>query len=195
MGDIVFILEEKSMELFLRSIESALREHLGLTGQRFLYRSPNGKGNMRKGCHQVIRLHAKAPPGCRFMIVCDRDDDDCIRLKKDIQEIASQCEVSGRSRVRIVCRELEAWLLGDRVAFVAAFPGSGIGKATHERPDNLPRPKEIVQRTARSKATPKIARRVGSKMTAESIGNNKSASFRCFVSGLDRLCGKHRQPR
>lgn len=195
MSDVVFIVEEESMKVLLDTILPILRDHLRLGSRRLRCVQSKGKGNLKAKCMGFIPGQAKRRPGSLFVILCDQDDDECKKIKRDFVDIARKCGVSGRSRIRIVCRELEAWLLGDRVAFELAYPDSRISKRDHANPDNVTKPKRIVIRHAKSNKPVEIAQQVGRKMTIESIRDNTSVSFQQFVSGLARLCEEHRVRR
>lgn len=191
MGKIVFLVEEESMKTFLATIEPSVRRLLNLQGKGMLYLSFKGKDKLRKKAAKQIRAYRDTYPDCRFVVLCDQDADDCKALKKVFQDIIDQCGVAKRSRIRIVCKELEAWLLGDRPALEAAFPNSQIDKKAYANPDNVSNPKKLVLRKTGSSVPTKIARQVGSKMSVDSIKRNRSASFRQFVSGLALLVKKH----
>lgn len=188
MSDIVILVEEDSMKVFLKAIEPALRHLLGLRGRKMVCISPRGKGNLKTRCARFIRNQRMLRPRCQFMIVCDQDHDDCRKLKNLLLEIAKQCGVAKLSCVRVVCRELEAWLLGDIAALKAAFPGADTRRIARFVPDSISDPKKIVSHLAHPRTAKQIAWRVGSNMSAASIGENRSASFQHFVSGLGRLC-------
>lgn len=181
------------MVAFLKAIEPSIRDLLGLRRRRFRYYSADGKGNLMKKCSLVIRTHMAESPGHQFVILCDQDTEECTALKARFVRLVKLHGATGRCRVRIVCRELEAWLLGDRVAFEAAFPGSGIARNIHDNPDGVLDPKRLVCRATRSFPVTQVAARVGRKMDSDSIKRNHSTSFQCFLSGLARLCGQHRQ--
>lgn len=181
------------MSEFLRAISPAIRNLLGLWRRKLIFHSLHGKGNMIGKCSRLIRAHERRRPGSLYVVLCDQDEGDCLKLKRTLLDVTKQCGVSGRSCVRIVCRELEAWLLGDRKALEAAYPKSRIDKRAHANPDSVSRPKKLVMRGTASRRPTMVARNVGSKMTAASIKNNRSASFQHFVSGLARLCEKHRK--
>ena len=60
-------------------------------------------------------------PGSKVLITRDQDSADCRIVKNDIQRILDDnchCDYS----IRIVCKELESWFLGDSEAIKKAFP-------------------------------------------------------------------------
>lgn len=73
------------------------------------------------------------PTDWRIVVVVDRDGDDCINLKAELEAMATKAGLitrstrrSPRSRFsvvnRIVVEELEAWYFGDWEATCAAYP-------------------------------------------------------------------------
>jgi hypothetical protein len=143
----------------------------------------------------------------RVLVVVDRDNDDCVALKRRLEAAALAAALptktapgsDGRFRVvnRIVVEELEAWFLGDPSALCAAYPGvpsSFAAKAKYRDPDGvrggtweaLAKLLSTAGHYRGSGHLPKIevARRVSAHMTTES---NRSHSFQVFVGGLQAL--------
>lgn len=139
----------------------------------------------------------------RVVVLVDRDDDDCERLKRQLEQAAKTAhlptkscpDMEGRILVlnRIVVEELESWFIGDPMALRAAFPklpaisgDSGIFR----NPDNggsweaLHR---FLKRHGIYKSNyPKIeaARKIAPHLD---VTRNRSASFRNFCIGVDVL--------
>ena len=68
---------------------------------------------------------------CRIVVVIDRDDDDCVRLKQRLEKMANDAGLATRSNAkggaytvvnRLAIEELEAWYFGDWMAVQAAYP-------------------------------------------------------------------------
>lgn len=71
------------------------------------------------------------PRSWRIIIVVDRDDDDCEKLKNDLEAIAHGAGLTTKSRHRgthftvvnrLAIEELEAWYFGDWGAVCQAYP-------------------------------------------------------------------------
>jgi len=155
-----------------------------------------------------LKGYARWPnPGLRVLVLVDRDDDDCRRLKTRLEDARrtaglhskTQPGPDGRFQVvnRIVVEELEAWFLGDVSALVTAFPGlpeSLSHRQAFRDPDAVRGGTwEALHRLlkksgyyAGSSKLPKIdvARRVAKHMDP---ARNRSASFRAFATGLTAL--------
>jgi len=68
--------------------------------------------------------------GTKVIVLVDRDDDDCVELKRSIEEMAERSGLRVRSRsgrddwqvsVRIAVEELEAWYFGEWQAITEAY--------------------------------------------------------------------------
>jgi hypothetical protein len=70
------------------------------------------------------------PKDWRIVVVVDRDDDQCRKVKQKLEDIAARVKLRTRSRAsscwqlvnRIAIEELEAWYFGDWQAVRAAYP-------------------------------------------------------------------------
>ena len=127
------IVEEASAEAALQSLlptllgETSFSIHAYLGKSELLRRLPDrlrGYG-LRRKTDTWFRDH------CRIVVMVDRDDDDCAKLKKDLEKFANDAGLLSRSRAngkpyvivtRIAVEELEAWFFGDWQAVVAGYP-------------------------------------------------------------------------
>lgn len=77
----------------------------------------------------------------KVAVLVDRDDDDCLVLKQQLQDFAANAGLTTRAigsdsfqvLNRIVVEELEAWLLGDAEALNRAYPKVPISLAYQAR--------------------------------------------------------------
>ena len=89
------------------------------------------------------------PPDRRIVVLVDRDDDDCLRLKGRLESMAANAGLTTRSTssdgafsvvTRIAVEELEAWFFGDWEAVRAAYPRVNANvpaQAKYRRPDAI----------------------------------------------------------
>jgi len=136
----------------------------------------------------------------RIVVLVDRDNDDCINLKHTLERMAREAglhtktapDAQGTFTVlnRIVVEELESWFIGDPQALRKAFPSlPKINPNTKpfQIPDNggdweaLHRflKKHGLYRNGFRKI--EAAQKIAPHMD---VNNNRSASFRQFVSGM-----------
>lgn len=136
-----------------------------------------------------------------IIVVVDRDRDNCIHLKKQIQDAATRvgltsCSVSrstsGQVLTIIAIEELEAWFIGDVPALRAAYdriPKSLENRRKFREPDAITGgTAEALERLLKEYgyhrgglAKGKLAETVAPHM---SLSNNRSPSFKYFVESL-----------
>ena len=110
-----------------------------------------GKGDLLANLVPRLKGYARwLPEDWRIVVLVDRDSQDCLKLKKNLETAARQAGLCTRShpgsgsRVQVINRiaveELEAWFFGDVEALRAAFPGvpPTLGqKARYRNPDAI----------------------------------------------------------
>jgi hypothetical protein len=183
---IEFLLEEPSMENFLRIIlPQILPDDLSLDVNCYL-RPHNGKSDLLKSIPNKVQVFSNFHIPAKLVIVHDQDTSDCIALKAQIQElvnIGNPCDVL----IRIPCRELEAWYLGDMDSIKYIYnrfkPENHKNKAKFRNPDILMASDEM------KKLCPEFQKGYASKNIPlhMNIDINKSASFNNFISGLNNF--------
>lgn len=79
-----------------------------------------GKRDLEKAFQDTIPSISRIP-GSRIIVTLDQDSGDCKDVKRHIKELIGlncHCEYL----IRIACRELEAWYLGDLKAIHDVYP-------------------------------------------------------------------------
>lgn len=147
----------------------------------------NGKGELAQSV--PIKLRGWREPGVRFVVVQDQDSGDCYAAKETLVEL---CRGARRpdTTVRIVCRELEAWYVGDIDALSAAFPQARESALRKLRGARFRNPDAVVQPAkALAELIPNFQKRQGARSMAEVISrdNNRSRSFQVFINGVQNL--------
>jgi len=181
-----FLLEEPSMENFLRIIlPNILPEDICLDVNCFL-RPHNGKSDLMKSIPNKVQVFSNFHIPSKIVIVHDQDTSDCIALKAQIKglvNINNACDVL----IRIPCRELEAWYLGDMDSIKPVYsrfkPENHKNKAKFRNPDNLMASDEM------KKLCPEFQKGYASKNIPKymNININKSTSFNHFIVGLNNF--------
>jgi hypothetical protein len=186
MKTVVFLLEELSAKIFLEGLIKAnfLFEEEDLSLRYLVF---EGKQDLEKNI--VRRLKDWRLTDTYFIIMRDQDSGDCFAIKEALQE---KCKSAGKesvSIVRIACRELESFYLGDLVAV-----GKSLGlptlaknqsKASYRNPDALESPSKVLEQLTKNKYQ-KIdgSRKIAPNMTPN---KNKSHSFLVLYSSLSRI--------
>jgi hypothetical protein len=151
-----------------------------------------GKQDLEKALRTTVPSISKIP-GAKILITRDQDSSDCISLKNmmnDIIALSCKCDFY----IRIVCKELESWFLGDLLAVQSAYPrlkpDQHQNKADFRNVDRIANPNKYLL-----KILPEYANRdnLPKLEVSESIApfldfdRNTSSSFNHTVSAIRRL--------
>lgn len=196
--------EEPSMEAFLRELLPRFLAR-DLAWQAVNYGS---KQQLLARLPKRMMGYAAIPAEHRplSLVLVDRDDDDCVGLKRQIEMACQAAGLHSRTRPdatgcfdvvsRIVIEELEAWFFGDAGAVEQGWSGSGkaLRKAAYRAPDAIRGGTHeaflrVLQGAGHLRGLdrlPKIdvARIMGGLLTPDA---NISPSFRQFWTGLHAL--------
>ena len=140
-----FLVEEPSMETFLRGVLPRLLGHVS-----FEIRTFQCKDDLLKKLPNRLRGYAWCPEDYRIVVIVDRDNDDCHALKQTLEQHAAAAGLPTRANRReghftvinrIAIEELEAWYFGDWHAVRAAYPRvseSTPRRTAYRDPDAIP---------------------------------------------------------
>ena len=181
MKQLVFLLEEPSAKAMLKGVlPSILPENIDVKYHIF-----SGKQDLRKRCYNRLRVWQQS--NAKFIVMCDQDVGDCQPLK---QALMVQCQRSGKTDVlvRIACRELEAFYLGDLQAVECAMGVKNLAKlqqkAKYRDPDQLQNPAKILKKLVPNYQKVSGSRSIGPHLN---IQQNTSKSFQALIAGIQRL--------
>lgn len=181
MKHLVFLLEEPSAKDFLEAVVPRLIPDDVVL--RFLVFE--GKSDLENSI--TPKLQGWRLPNSAFVIVRDQDAGQCKVIKKRLLRLASN-SLKTRFLVRIACRELESWILGDWGAVAQAFQEPHLAsyskKAAYRNPDELANPVDELRKFIPGYQKRDGARRVGPLVD---FGRNQSNSFRVFCEGVRTL--------
>jgi hypothetical protein len=142
---IEFIVEEPSAKAFLDGLLGRLLSTVSYAIYPF-----QCKDELLKRLPDRLRGYSTwLPATFRIVVVVDRDDNDCEKLKAKLEQFAQNAGLATRNRRdqnrfvvvnRIVIEELEAWYFGDWQAVRAAYPrvpATVPNKAQFRDPDGI----------------------------------------------------------
>lgn len=181
MKTLVFLLEEPSAQ---DALEGVLPKIIP-ADVRVEYLVFEGKQDLEK--RMARRIRGWLGEQSLFVVLRDQDSGNCRRIK---QELVDRCTEGGRpdALVRIACRELESWFVGDWQAVGEAFSLPGLhkqsAKALYRNPDKIGSPVAELRKFIPTYQKRDGARRIGRHLAE---GRNQSRSFQVFVQGLNRL--------
>lgn len=179
---LVFLLEEESMAAFLRGLlPRILPAHIA-----WVVIPQEGKQDLEKSIPRKLR--GWRTPNTHFIIVRDQDAGDCLKIKERLRAL---CEKGTRpdTLVRIACKELEAYFLGDPEALADVAGDRKIirrlRRARYRDPDSVTCPSAVTGKWAPQFGKVGLAREMGERIDVE---GNRSSSFRQLLGGIGRLC-------
>jgi hypothetical protein len=183
---VVFLLEERSAKEMLEGLLPRIF-HDGITFQCIPFQ---GKQDLEK--QLSIKLRGWLEPNIQFVVLRDKDSEDCKEAKKRLVTI---CRDAGKPNtvVRIACTELESWYLGDLHAVEKALSAKGIAKLQNKQkyriPDNVANAAEELEKITKKKYQ-KIAgsRAIGKEL---SLDKNCSVSFQFFIKSVESFVKNH----
>jgi len=180
MTRLVLMLEEKSAKVFLEGVIPKIAPRLSFTPI-----THEGKKDLESSLPRKLRAW-REPKVC-FLVLRDKDSEDCIALKNRLLKI---CGDAGRRDcvVRIAVHSLESWLLGDMKAVSAAYGKPAIAglsrKAKFRNPDRLANAEDELL-----KIIPEYQKISGARAIAPfiDITANLSYSFNVFIKTIQRF--------
>ncbi len=194
------LVEEPSMEAALRLL---LPQMIGeLSFEIYVHQC---KEDLLNRLPERLRGYSRwIPPDWRIVVLVDRDDDDCRRLKKRLEQMAVTAGLRTKSIVhngnwmvvnRLAIEELEAWYFGDWTAVRSAYPRVSPhipSKAKYREPDAIKGGtwetfENVLKKAGYFKGGLRkieAARRIAEHMDA---GRNRSRSFQVFRDVLREI--------
>lgn len=177
--------EEPSMENFLRVIlPKILPSEYKLELNCFI-RTHEGKSHLKKSIPKKFKAYPRFGLPVKVMIIQDQDSSNCIILKEELIKLTNGSEIP--FIVRIACKELENWYLGDMKAIEKVYPRSKASrlqhKAKYKNPDDLNGSEEMTL-IAKDFTKSFASREIPKYMDIE---RNNSKSFNQLIIGLKKL--------
>ncbi len=182
MKTVVFCLEEPSAREMLKGLLPGILP-ADVVPKYIVFR---GKQDLEKNL--VRRLRCWLAPDTKFVVMRDQDAADCREVKAKLVKL---CRAAGKpdTLVRVACRELESFYLGDLAAVEKGLGMAGLAKKQAAKkfrdPDQLVHPASEIGRLTKNRYE-KIA---GSRAIAPhmQLTGNKSRSFCVLIAGIKHL--------
>jgi hypothetical protein len=186
MSELVFMLEEPSARAMLEGVLPKMLP-AGIVPRYVVF---EGKQDLEKQLVRKIRGYRN--PDARFVVMRDQDiNPDCKAVKARLTEL---CRQAGKPDVlvRIACRELESFYLGDLAAVERGLEIRGLVRHQQNKlyrdPDRLGSPsKELKTLTKGLYQKVGGSRGIGHHLD---IDNTRSNSFHNLVAGIRRVVGE-----
>lgn len=188
MKHLFILTEERSLKIVLETLlPMVLPENV-----LFRVIPHDGKQDLERSLPKTIPGLSKVPEA-RIIISRDKDESDCVLLKEKLVKLINdhcQCPY----KIRIVCKNLESWFLGDLPAVQSAYnrfqPGKYQMTSDFRDVDSIGNPTQLLQRIVpelqNSVSLPKlkVAREISAGMV---VDRNKSISFINFFKAIRSL--------
>jgi hypothetical protein len=183
MSELVFMLEEASARAMLEGLLPKLLP-ANVVPRYVVF---EGKQDLEKQLVRKIRGYRS--PDARFVVMRDQDaNPDCMAVKAKLFEL---CYQAGKptALIRIACRELESFYLGDLAAVEQGLEITGLVRHQPNKlfrePDRLGYPSNELK-TLTKGLYQKVSgsRSIGSHLD---INNTRSASFHNLITGIRQL--------
>ncbi len=177
---IVLLTEEPSMTQLLEIIIPKLWPG-SMRGVDWMALTHQGKSDLERSIPTKMAAWNYGHP--HFIILRDNDGADCFAIKRKLFDLASGC--NRPFHVRIVCQELESWLLGDLSAIKCAYPKAAVrNKAKFRDPDRLTNASQELERLINMRAKIARAEKIGRHLD---LSKNTSPSFNVFIETLEAV--------
>lgn len=190
MNRLEFLVEEKSMAEVLKVLLPRILPAPWQLDVNYFIRPHEGKSDLRRSIPRKLKGFAQQKDmETGFVIVQDQDSNDCKTLKQDLVQLCKANEADNiKYLIRIVCRELEAWYLGDIDAIHVVFhqfkPDKYRKNASFRQPDKCVNPKMRLKAIVGEYSQIRTAQMIAPHLN---ITQNRSESFRQFVSGIQKF--------
>jgi hypothetical protein len=183
----VFTEEASAKNVFQELLPKILPENVF-----FRIYSHQGKRDLEKALKHTLPSISRIPDS-KILITYDQDSSDCKDVKDHLISLFTdncQCDCL----VRIVCKELESWFLGDLDAIKLAYPRfkpeHHQSKAEFRNVDNITQPNKLLLRIipeyADRETLPKLETSENISRHMD-ISRNNSQSFNNTISAIRRL--------
>lgn len=174
------------MEYFLRGLlPRILPPEIKLDVNCFI-RPHEGKSDLKKSLKNKVRAFPHFPNHVKLLVIHDQDANDCEKLKEELRSVCSVLSADDFV-IRIACRELENWYLGDLSSVEEIYPESKASRLTNKAkfriPDNLNGSVEMNLLTTNFSKS-HASRELGKIINLE---NNRSLSFQHLISGVLKI--------
>jgi len=183
MEKVEILVEELSMKEFLIIVLPRILSPHWQFNKNYFIRVFSGKSDLHKNIPRKMLVYQNDKQKTGVVIIQDQDSNDCKKLKKDLLSLANtngNCPLL----VRIVCRELESWYLGDLCAIEQAYPQFDANK--YQNKSKFRNPDKLNAYDELQKILHEFQKVSGAKAIAPhiSLDNNTSESFQQTLNGI-----------
>ena len=183
---LVFYLEGRSDREFLKNFLPRKFPKIKDNSVEVRYIIFEGKIGMNQYLKKKLQSYRDSRKS-HFIILRDQDSENCIKVKEVLTQI---CQSAGKTNfsIRIACRELENWYIGNLAAIGKIYNIPNLekqqNKNKYRNPDNLSGYREILECTKQQYQKIDGSRKLGANLN---LDNNCSHSFKIFCEGIEKI--------
>jgi hypothetical protein len=178
---LVFFLEEPSAQDFLEIVLPQILP-TRITPHFVVF---EGKQDLEKRLTKRLKYWQR--PNSQFIVIRDQDSGDCKVIKANLKQL---CILANKPNaiVRIVCKELETFFVGDWAAIATAYSNekwrANVRTAKFRNPDLLGSPSTEIKRLI-----PNYQKRAGARIISPHLDfdKNASASFHALIRSIKSI--------
>jgi len=181
------LVEESSMENLLEIVLPQILPIGYDLGINCFVRPHQGKSDLKKSITKKVTAYQHFPKPVVLIVIQDQDSNDCKKLKKGLIDLIMKINPEQPHLVRIACKELENFYLGDMRAIEAIYPVFKANrqkrKAKYRNPDNVFGAYDLEQQIktfSKGYASKNIPRYMD-------LYDNSSPSFNQLITGVQRF--------
>jgi len=184
MRTLVCLLEEPSAKAMLENVLPRILP----SEVKIKYKVFEGKQDLEKHIEKKLRFWLE--PNSIFLVMRDQDSGNCKEIKENLLQKVKASGKHNKTIIRIACRELESFYLGDLIAVEKGLQIKNLGlkqvDSKYRAPDKHHNAFEMLE-TLTHKKYQKISgsRAIGLHLNLD--GMNKSISFNVLIDGIKKL--------
>jgi hypothetical protein len=181
------LVEEPSMKNVLDIILPQILPEGYALGVNCFIRPHQGKSDLQKSIPIKVNAFKAYPTIVRLIVIQDQDSNDCMVLKQDLIDLIQTQNLHQPHLIRIACKELENWYLGDMQAIEAVYPT--FKARTHQRKAKYRHSDNIFGADDLERQIKDFSKGYASKNIPKNmiLDKNTSSSFNHLLSGVQRF--------
>lgn len=178
------LVEEHSMEVFLKGLLPRILPVRFKVGENCFIYPHEGKSDLQNRLPKRVQAYKSYPEEVLLLVIQDQDSADCKVEKNKLVLLVEGANDKISYLVRIACRELENWYLGDLFAVEKLYPKSKASKLN--RKAKFRDVDHIIGSHEMNKLSKEFAKISCARGMAPiiDIEENHSKSFNQFINGL-----------
>ncbi|MBL7791608.1 MAG: DUF4276 family protein, partial [Saprospiraceae bacterium] len=183
----IFVEEESIKTLLIEVIPRICNQTSWRLDENIFIRSFEGKSHLRKELPRKAKVYANYYESVYLIVFQDQDSNNCQDLKNQLVNIINESGLR-QFKVRIVCRELECWYLGDMDAIEQIIPSFKSANYQNRAKFRLPEKlngKDELRKLIKLYSATEFAKNIGQHLSINNV--NKAPSFNLAIQTLKEI--------